>query len=301
MAAVTRTGWWWTGLLALSGCAASQPVKPATSTAPTRVAASPPPRQVELNSQQTLFTVGAGQGVEVIGENVYLYGDAETGVIAEYFFRGSVLWPTGRVIRLTRGGVDLIPRPTGLTRHPTHGVFLGNTVNGQGTIYHLDWERALLDGRLDNAILNVIDDDLAINGTRPEFVECAGRWYVASADSGEVDNAIRYYDPQALATAQRTSDPGVLARTVPGEPWVQSLYWWAQHQQLVLVQNQREGLRWRLTFLDPCGERRLGRFETFTRQDQLKGFHVAANGTAVFLSSSARDNVWLGAARPASD
>ena len=127
--------------------------------------------------------LGAVQGVVVRDGKIYAYGDVfraepRVGVIREYTERFE---PTGRVVWLRRGGKPLIVHPTGLTWHEKWGTFLGDTVKSadparsRSVIYRLDWDRAWKDGNLDQAVLNVIEDDAAINGGRPEFVAVDGR------------------------------------------------------------------------------------------------------------------------------
>jgi hypothetical protein len=126
--------------------------------------------------------LGAAQGVVIRDGKVYALGDVfqarpRVGVIREYT---KELEPTGRAVWLRRGEKPLIVHPTGLTWHDRWGTFLGDTVKSadptrsRGIIYRIDWERAWKDGDLDAAVLNVIDDDAAINGCRPEFVNVGG-------------------------------------------------------------------------------------------------------------------------------
>lgn len=74
-------------------------------------------------------------------------------------------------------------------------------------------------------MLATIADDAATNGTRPEFVTLSGKTYVATASYGDIDNHVRLYDPATLLTADRTTDPGVLAHAWPSGAFVQSLRW----------------------------------------------------------------------------
>jgi len=251
------------------------------------------PRDIQLVRSQTIKGVGAAQGVEVRDRHVYVYGDAETGVIVECSRTGNDLTPTGRVVRLTRNGEDFIPHPTGLTFHPDFGAFIGNTVKGRGVICHVDWDQMLADGNLDHAVLNETIDDLAINGTRPEFVQHDGAWLIATADYGDASNAVRFYDPMRLATAKRTSEAGVLRGACRCGAWVQNLHWLRDRHRMVLVQNQIEGRRWRIAIVD---ERDAGRhvFENFAPADELEGFHMLDHESCLFVTSSRRDNVWFG-------
>ena len=161
---------------------------------------------LDVERSITDLGLGAVQGVVVRDGRVYAFGDVfqakpRVGVIREYT---SELKPTGRVVWLRKGGKPLIVHPTGLTWHDRWGTFLGDTVKSadptrsRGVIYRIDWERAWKDGNLDEAVLNVIDDDAAINGCRPEFVSVGGRSLLATADYGDIRPEIRLYDPEGL-------------------------------------------------------------------------------------------------------
>ena len=47
-------------------------------------------------------------------------------------------------------------------------------------------------------MLDTIEDDAAVNGCRPEFVQVNGRTLLATADYGDVRPEIRLLDPEAL-------------------------------------------------------------------------------------------------------
>lgn len=253
-----------------------------------------------MKHQQTISDIGAGQGVALIDGKVYLYGDAETGIIREYTWNEktwSHLKPTGVVIRLTRHGEDIAQHPTGLTHHPEVGTFLGDTVNQKGTIFHINWTIAIQDGNLDNAVLNMVSDDIAFNGTCPEFVHYKGRWLIATSDYGEENNQVRLYDPQRLKTAVRTSAPKVVLKSWPCGPWVQTVHWMPKQKRLVLAQNQTAGLKYRLTFLDLESKsdfRQAKTFDISSPVDELEGFAFVGKNTGLFLSSSRTNNVHLG-------
>ncbi len=255
---------------------------------------------IELLVCQTCEGVGAGQGVEVRDGFVYLYGDADTGLIRQYRFDGGTpfrLVYTGVEVQLTKHGEDLIPHPTGLTFHPRYGTFIGNTVDNKGTIVHIDWDRMLTDRTLDRAVLNVTVDDAAVNGTRPEFVRRGDDWFVASADYRDWGNFVRLYDPARLAKARKTSEPGVLKATIPAGTQVQNVHWIDERELLVLVQNQSSGDDWRLTFVKPWSSndyRGFKPYDAFEPTDELEGFHVVDYVYCVMFSSSRERNVWLG-------
>ena len=239
--------------------------------------------------------IGAGQGATAIAGMLYVYGDADTGIIRELTLGpDSRTTPTGRAIRLTRNGENILPHPTGLTHHPEIGTFIGDTVRQQGVIYHIDWNRALADGNLDNAILNTTIDDLAVNGTRPEFVRAGDRWLIATSDYGSTDNALRLYDPERLKHASRTSAPGVLVASTPCGPFVQTIEWVDEHECLLLVQNITPGLGWRLTSatLDADGVATFDEPQDLaTPTDELEGLAIIGD-RAVAVSASRRDNVF---------
>jgi hypothetical protein len=265
-----------------------------------RTSLAPP---VSLDPPVTMPGLGAGQGVEVRDGKIYLYGDASTGVIREYTMGGtSSLTYTGRQVLLTSGGRDLISHPTGLTVSSGIGTFLGNTVAQQGTIYMIDWARALAAGTLDGAIQATIVDDLAVNGSRPEFVRVGQRWLIASADYGATANEVRIYDPEKLKTAARTSDPGVLLYHFKSSAYVQTLHWLDAQGLLVLAQNVRDGQGWRLTVIDlarsiAAGQQVVMQTINLSPQDELEGFHIVAPGRGLFLTSSSASNLHFADAR----
>jgi hypothetical protein len=162
----------------------------------------------------------------------------------------------------------------------------------------IDWARALASGTLDGAIQATVADDLAVNGTRPEFVRVGERWLVATADYGAVANEIRIYDPQRLKTATRTSEPGVLVYRFRSSPFVQTLHWLDSPGLLVLVQNQRTGQGWRLTVVDlarsiAAGQQVVTQTIDLSPQDELEGFHLVAPGRGLFLTSSSLHNLYF--------
>jgi hypothetical protein len=252
---------------------------------------------VSFDTKATMSGLGFGQGVEVRDGKIYLYGDASTGVIREYNLVGNnSLSYTGRQVLLTTGGRDLVSHPTGFTVSPGIGTFLGNTVSQRGTIYLIDWAHALATGTLDGAIKATIADDLAVNGTRPEFVRVGTRWLIATADYGATANEIRIYDPEKLKTATHTSDPGVLVSRFKSSTYVQTLHWLDGPGLLVLVQNLRDGQGWRLTVIDlarsiAAGQQVVMQTITLSPQDELEGFHEIAPGRGLFLTSSSSSNL----------
>ncbi len=254
---------------------------------------------VSLDPPITVEGLGAGQGVEVRDGHVYLYGDASTGIVREYdVLENSMLRFTGRQIQLTAGGGDLVPHPTGLTVAPSLPTLLGNTVSEKGTILIIDWARGLASGTLDGAVQATVADDLAVNGTRPEYVRVGQRWLVATADYGARANEVRLYDPEALKTAARTSEPGVLVYRFRSSPYVQTLHWLDGPGLLVLVQNKQDGQGWRLTVVDlarsiAAGVEQVTLTTDLAPSSELEGFHMLAPGRGLFLTSEPVFNVYF--------
>jgi hypothetical protein len=254
-------------------------------------------------------SLGAAQGIVLRDGKIYAYGDVyqaapRVGVIREYDLD---LKPTGRVVWLRRGGTPLIIHPTGLTWDRRWGTFLGDTVRKKATIYRLDWERAWRDGDLDRAVLEVIDDDAAINGCRPLFVTLGRRTLLASADYGDVRPELRLCDPEALLAASRTSAPGVVVHRVLCGPFNQNLHWDAETGRLTCVENVIEGRGWRLDTIDLARAVADGRADgpgvrirtfTFAPHDELEGWWPLDRERMAFVTSSRRDNIAVGVVRP---
>ena len=279
---------------------------------PTVAEAVPPPdatwtadAEVAVERTVTDATLGAGQGVYLRDGMVYAYGDVfdgrpRVGVIREY---DRDLKPTGRSVWLRKEGRPVILHPTGLTHRPEFGTFLGDTVNRKATIYLIDWERAWRDGNLDAAILDVCDDDVAVNGCRPEFVEVGGRTLLATADYGDVRPELRLLDPAALLAAHRTSAPGVVAHRILAGPWNQALHWVAGRGEVVCVENVIEGRGWRLDTINLAQAAVDGRVEgpgvrvgrvTFLPHDELEGFCWLDGGRGLFITSNRTGNLVVG-------
>jgi hypothetical protein len=302
---------WVSGLLIVAGIvlvfasAAQQPAADATWTADA---------VVDVERSITDAGLGAVQGVVVRDGMVYAYGDVvraepRVGVIREY---KENLEPTGRVVWLRRGGKSLIVHPTGLTWHGPWGTFLGDTVKSadptrsRGVIYRLDWERAWKDGNLDQAVLDVVEDDAALNGCRPVFVTVGGRPLLATADYGDVRPEIRLYDPATLLAAGKSSAPGVVIYRMPCGPFNQNLHWDAGSGQFTCVQNVIAGRCWRLDVLDLTRAVADGRVDgpgvrlrllTFPSHDELEGYWPLAGRRALFAVARSRDNLFAGSIR----
>jgi hypothetical protein len=253
----------------------------------------------------TLDDLGAIQGLTLFRDNIYVYGDVysakpRVGAIREYDLK---LKPTGRVVWLRRDGKTVIQHPTGLTFDDHFGVFLGDTVNKKAVIYRLDWEQAWRDGNLDKAVRDVIDDDAAVNGCRPEFVRLEGKTLLATADYGEVRPEIRLYDPEALTKEKRSSAPGVVLHRVLCGPFNQNLHWDVERRELTCIQNVIEGRGWRLDVLHLPKAVKHGRADgpgvrvkmfTFMPHSELEGFRPFDQRRSLFVTSSPLANVVLG-------
>ena len=254
--------------------------------------------------RRTMEGLGAMQGVSFHDGKVYLYGDVwdakpRVGVIREYT---ADYQPTGRVVWLRKDGKPLLCHPTGLTWHTRWGTFLGDTVNRKGVIYRFDWNKAWEDGNLDRAVINVIDDDAAVNGCRPEFVTLDGKDYLATADYGDVRPEVRLYDPEQMLSAGRTSASGVVEYRVRSGPFNQNLHWDGATGQLTCVQNVIAGLGWQLDVLDLPKAVAAGqasapgvrvRMLIFEPGDELEGYRPLGERRGLFVTSSHKDNLTI--------
>jgi hypothetical protein len=288
---------------------AQQPPAPSVSFQPPPDGAWTADAVVEEARVSTVGDLGAAQGVVVREGKIYAYGDVygaspRVGIIREYDLD---LRPTGRLVWLRQGPKPLILHPTGLTWDPRWGTFLGDTVLKKARIYRIDWSRAWEDGDLDRAVLDVIDDDAAINGCRPLFVTVDGRTLLATADYGEARPEIRLCDPEALLAARRTSAPGVVVHRVLCGPYNQNLHWDPVSGRLTCVQNVIEGRGWRLDTLDLARAIADGRADgpgvrlrsaTFDPHDELEGYWPLDGERVMFVTSSRARNFVVGVVRP---
>ncbi|KIC94495.1 hypothetical protein [Flavihumibacter solisilvae] len=254
----------------------------------------------------TIDSLGACQGLSFINGKTYLYGDREIGMIREFHrTKDSLRW-TGKELKLTIEGKDIINHPTGIAHQPGNDtVFIGNStrLNKEGTlwkaeIFCVNWKGLLATGTLDGNIINTIDDDACIQGSRPEAIRFKDKWFVATADYGNRENEVRLYDPVMLKKSSKSSSPGVLFKKFKCGPWVQNLYWIPNKNVLVLVQNKIEGRQWRLSFLDleksiNAGEQHIIRQYDFDKQDELEGFIMDEKRSGIAVTSSRKENVHL--------
>src|SRR5271157_691701 len=297
--------WLFACFVLVNSCTAQQPPPDATWVADTAL---------DVERSITDLGLGAVQGVVVRDDKIYAYGDVfqtqpRAGVIREYNER---LESTGRVVWLRRVGKPLIVHPTGLTWHDRWGTFLCDTIKtadparSRAVIYRLDWQKAWRDGDLDEAVPNLIEDDAAINGCRPEFVKVDGRAFLATADYGDLRPEIRLYDAAALLAAGRSSAPAVVAHRVLCGPFNQNLHWAAESGHLICVQNVIAGRGWRLDELDLARAIADGRADgpgvrvrrlTFTPHDELEGYWRLTEQRGLFAVARRHDNLFLGTYR----
>ncbi len=260
---------------------------------------------MQLLHSYSVDSLGACQGAAYHHGRLFLYGDREVGMIREYALSGDSLRYLGREGRFTVDGKDVINHPTGIAYHDEMPFYIGNSIrlNDAGTqwravIYCINWQNFLKTGTLDGNLLNTIEDDTCVQGTRPEYVEYNNKWWVATADYGPVKNEVRLYDPVLLQQAKKTSEKGVLVKKFSCTPWVQNLHFIPGKNLLVLIQNQEEGRKWRFTYVDlkksiESGTQQVVKVVDIDgRHDELEGFTFLDNDLkGVAVSSSRKDNV----------
>ncbi len=257
---------------------------------------------LSLTTSTTIDSLGACQGVSYQQGKAYLYGDREVGVIRTYTTGQNALTYASQEVKLTEGGKDVINHPTGIAYNGKGPTFIGNSIrlNPEGTkwravIYCVNWAGLLRTGTLDGNLLNTIEDDACIQGTRPEYVQYDNKWYVATADYGDKGNEVRFYDPEKLAKAKKTSEPGMVVRKFTCTPWVQNLHWIPSKGVLVLIQNQIEGRKWRFTFVDlkksvESGQQQVINIIDTDKADELEGFALLNGPTTGLAVTSSRQN-----------
>ena len=260
----------------------------------------------KITKNITLDSLGACQGISYQNGLYFLYGDREVGVMREYKLANDSLIYQHQEYRFTVNGENTIKHPTGIAYHKGLPTFVGNSVkqNAAGTLWKavincINWDGFLKTKTLDGNLLKTIDDDACIQGTRPEYVKYKGKWYVATADYGNKTNEVRLCDPLALAKANKTSEKGVVVKKFTCSPWVQNLHWIADKGILVLIQNQIEGRKWRLTFLDlkksvATGHEAVLSIIDTDKTDELEGFTLTDKSEkGIAVSSSRKNNVSL--------
>ncbi|WP_316739316.1 hypothetical protein [Pedobacter aquatilis] len=258
----------------------------------------------KINRTSSLDSLGACQGISYQNGKYFLYGDREVGVMRSYRLSGDSLAYDGIEYKFTVKGENAIKHPTGIAYHKGLPTFVGNSVrlNPEGTkwkavINQINWEGFLKKKTLDENLISTIDDDACIQGTRPEYVKHKGKWFVATADYGNKNNEVRLYEPKLLAKAKSTNEKGILVTKFSCSPWVQNLFWLEEKGILVLVQNQIEGRKWRLTFLDleksiADGKEAVIDVIDTDKADELEGFVFTDNTEkGIAVSSSKKNNV----------
>lgn len=259
---------------------------------------------MQIDRALTVDSLGACQGVSYQRGRVFLYGDREVGMIREYMVSGDSLVYIKKECKLTEKGADVINHPTGIAWNGYSPTFIGNSIrlDSAGTkwravIYCVNWKGLLATGTLDGNLLNTIEDDACIQGTRPEYVQYNNKWYVATADYGDKGNEVRLYDPALLQHAKTTSEKGILVKKFTCTRWVQNLHWIPKKNILVLIQNQVEGRKWRFTYVDfiksiETGTQQVLKVVETDRADELEGFTFLNSDTkGIAVSSSQKNNV----------
>ena len=258
----------------------------------------------------TVPEIGACQGVAIINNKLYFYGDRydvspRQGIIREYSLD---MKPTGRQLWLSQNKTPRLTHPTGIAYLDKNNVYVGNTVKQKGTIFLIDWELAWQDGNLDRAIKHEVVDDIMINGCRPALVAVNGRRLIATSDYGNQGNEIRLYDPLALAKEPKTSAAGVLVRKFLCGPFNQNLHWDAETGKIVCVQNVVAGRGWRLQTLSPSLAELMNQPASskkpeqvvdlsgspslvFSPSTELEGYCRLPNGKSLFVTARRKNNV----------
>jgi len=259
---------------------------------------------MKIKKIQTIDSLGACQGISIQNGKYFLYGDREVGMIREFSLHGDSLVYNHKECKLTLNGKNIINHPTGIAYNGGPFVFLGNSVrlNKEGTqwkalIYRINWNKLWKTGTLDSSLLNTIEDDACIQGTRPEYVNYKGKEYIATADYGNHGNEVRLYDPEKLKNCKKTSEPGVLFKKFTCTPWVQNLFWLKNKGILVIIQNQIEGRKWRFSFvdleksIDEGKQILLKEINIDEKNDELEGFAFRNSTEGIAVSSSRNKNV----------
>ena len=260
---------------------------------------------MKLQRSITVDSLGACQGISYQHGRIFLYGDREVGMIREYKMINDSLVYQHKEYKLTQNGQDVINHPTGVAYNGTGPTFMGNSIrlNPEGTkwravIYCINWKGLLTTGTLDGNLVNTIEDDACIQGTRPEYVKYNNKWYVATADYGDHGNEVRLYDPEKLKKAAKTSERGVLYKKFTCTPWVQNLHWIADKGIIVLIQNQIEGRKWRFTYVDLKKSVEAGKqvvisqVDHIDRNDELEGFSfIGDDEKGIAVTSSRKNNI----------
>lgn len=237
---------------------------------------------------------GSWQGIQIINDHIYLYGDGDSGIMEELDVN---LLPTGWTATLTRAGSDAITHPTGFAIREGMPTFL----SGENQLLHVDWEQLYRDRTLDHAILNTIET--GGRGVRPEYVLYDGNWYVASAeyDPRGRDNELLLMDPGKLAAAAEIDAPGVIVHRIAVSRYIQDIVWDDAMQRVLLVQNIARSSGWRLTTIDldtavrtgATSDDALDSTRCILNGSELEGYGRSETGDELFLTGDRADNLFM--------
>ncbi len=237
--------------------------------------------------------IGSGQGIQVIDNFIYLYGDSKVGTVQELDMQ---LQKTGWQGLLLVNDEDVIPHPTGLAYHPSYPTFIGS----QGAIYSIDWNLFYTDRNLTRAIQKKIN--AGTRTTRPEYVFYLEKWYIASAeyDPSDHQNEILLMDPFTLKEAENVDDAGVIIYRFPISRFVQDIYWDNNEQILILVQNIKLWKGWKLTTINlkVAIQENSGLasavFKTncILLQSELEGYTRLSDNREIFLTGDVQYNLF---------
>lgn len=240
----------------------------------------------------TLEEIGAGQGIQVMENRLYVFGDAGVGKVVELDMQ---LKKTGWIGFLTIGGVSFIYHPTGFAFQENHPVFIGSASG----LHQIDWDVFYEDGVLDRALVRTISS----NGrfTRPEYVYWQNDWYLATTQYDPAEqNEILILDPDALAVSNTLDDPGVIVERFYSSQFIQDLYWMEDEQELMLIQNIKRYSGWRLSKLDLQSAVDKGNTDYSIREDrcilnptELEGYVVLDDGREIFVTGELENNFYF--------
>ena len=229
-----------------------------------------------------MLIAGSWQGLQTIGDHIYLLGDGDTGIIRELDLD---LNPTGWEGALTQNGVEIIGHPTGLAYQEGLPAFIG----GSGRISSFDWDMFYEDRNLDRALQRtVLVEPL---GTRPEYVHLNGEWLIASTGYSPSPNTFFIMDPEKLQTSFDVDEPGVILTRFEVPPYVQDIHWNEMTSEVILIRNIQKQKGWVFTSLDLDDAISLGSGldEAITRSycipkaNELEGYTELPDGRDLFV------------------
>ncbi len=195
---------------------------------------------LEFFSPQSFSELGADLG-EPIGlefreGRLLALGDIDDGVIIEFELgNGNQIGRVTATIDLDNDVGPEAPFPTGLSRHGNQTV-LGNLREGVSTLLFIDWDAARSSQSLNATVFEAVIDDLGVS-SGPEVVTVGAKGYVAVADVQA--EQVRLYDPAALASADKTSDLGVLSSSFSTNAPINSMFY--DTPSLMVIQSTAVG------------------------------------------------------------